>query len=88
MKWTKLRQENITKSYKRTTIETVNDINIEAKKIANELGIQGRATSFPMNQSFITLKDHKKNFENAPKCRLIKPAKSTIGRVNKEVLEK
>ena len=41
-----------------------------------------------MNQSFIALKDHKENFENAPKCRLINPAKSTIGRVSKEILER
>ena len=42
-----------------------------------------------MNQSFVTLKDHKENFENAPKCRLINPAKSTIGRVSKlEILER
>ena len=84
----KLLQENITKSYKKTTNETVNNINKEAKKIATELGIQDRTTSFPMNQSFVTLKDHKENFENAPKCRLINPAKSTIGRVSKEILER
>ena len=41
-----------------------------------------------MNQSFIALKDHKENFENAPKCRLINPAKSTIGRVSNEILER
>ena len=83
----KLLQENITNSYKKTTSETVNDINKEAKKLATELGIQDRATSFPTNQSFITLKDHKENLEHAPKCQLINPAKTTIGRVSKEILE-
>ena len=29
-------------------------------------------------QSFIILKDHKANFQNNPKCRLINPAKSEI----------
>ena len=41
-----------------------------------------------MNQSFVMLKDCKEKFENAPKCRLINPAKSTIGRVSKEILER
>ncbi len=39
-------------------------------------------------QAFITLKDHKENFENNPKCRLINPAKSEIGRISKKILEK
>ena len=34
-------------------------------------------------QAFISLKDHKENFENHPKCRLINPAKSELGKVSK-----
>ena len=33
------------------------------------------------------MKDHKENFENAPKCRLINPAKTNIGRISKQLLE-
>ena len=40
------------------------------------------------NVSFITLKDHKENFENNPKCRLINPAKIELGKVSKHILEK
>ena len=40
------------------------------------------------NQAFITLKDHKDNFINNPKCRLINPAKIDIGRISKQILEK
>ena len=37
--------------------------------------------------AFITLKDHKDNFENNPTCRLINPAKSNMGLINKQILE-
>lgn len=38
--------------------------------------------------AYITLKDHKPNFNLNPKCRLINPTKSEIGRVSKIILEK
>ena len=39
-------------------------------------------------QAFITLKDHKENFQNKPTCRLINPAKSEIGRISNKILTK
>ena len=36
-----------------------------------------------MKEAFITLKDHKENFENKPTCRLINPSKPEIGRISK-----
>ena len=38
--------------------------------------------------AYITLKDHKENFINNPKCRLINPAKSEVGLVSKKILER
>ena len=37
--------------------------------------------------AFITLKDHKDNFDSQPKCRLINPAKSELGKVSKIILD-
>ena len=37
---------------------------------------------------FITLKDHKPNFLNTPKVRLLNPAKNEIGRINKSILHR
>ena len=79
----KLLHENITKSYKKCDNNTYNEINREAKQKATSLGIQDRTTTLAKKQAFITMKDHKENFNNAPKCRLINPAKSIIGRVSK-----
>ena len=39
-------------------------------------------------QAFISLKDHKENFQNNQTCRLINPAKSEMGLVSKKILEK
>ena len=39
-------------------------------------------------QAFITLKDHKENFNNNPTCRLINPAKSEMGLVSKKILDR
>ena len=40
------------------------------------------------NSCFITLKDRKPNFLNKPKVRLLKPAKSELGRISKSILDR
>ena len=40
------------------------------------------------DKCFISLKDHKPNFMNNPKTRLINPGKNEIGRLSKSVLDK
>ena len=39
-------------------------------------------------KAFISLKDHKENFENNPKCRLFNPAKSESRKISKLILDK
>ena len=36
---------------------------------------------------FITLKDHKSNFQNNPTIRLCNPAKNELGRIKKTILD-
>ena len=38
--------------------------------------------------SFITIKDHKGNFDNQSTVRLINPAKNELGRISKLILDK
>ena len=78
-----LLRENITKYYKVAEEDTYDNINQEARVIASELGIADRIDAMAKRESFITLKDHKDNFENNLPCRLINPAKSQIGRISK-----
>ena len=74
--------------YKKTSADTVSDINNEAKTIASELQLDSRIERFSDKNAFVTIKDHKENFPNNLKCRLINPAKSQIGIVSKQILEK
>ena len=83
----KLLTDNITKDYKQTTHATVKQINTEARAIAAELELGDRIEVYSDSRAFVTLKDHKENFENDPKCRLINPAKSNIGKISKQLLQ-
>ena len=38
--------------------------------------------------AFVTLKDHKANFQNNPKVRLLNPTKCQIGKISKKLLER
>ncbi len=63
-------------------------IDEELKHISNNLGIGDRIEQMKKCKAFISLKDHKENFENNPKCRLINPAKSESGKLSKIIFDK
>ena len=83
----KLLDKNITKDYMKTNYETVKKVNIEAASIATNLELEDRIEQLSESKAFITLKDHKENFQNDPKCRLINPAKSNIGKISKQLIQ-
>jgi hypothetical protein len=56
------------------------------KEIVTELDIEDRVYSTTAKQAFITLKDHKPNFNNNPSCRLLNPTKTELGRITKQKL--
>ena len=85
--YNKLLFENISKTYKRTTISAINAINTEVKAIAKDLNLDERIELYSQNQSFITLTDQKKNFQKNLKCRLINPVKSELGTVSKHYID-
>ena len=79
---------SITSTYKKADEKVIDDINLEAKELATSLNIEDRMECLAKQQAFITLKDHKENFKNNPTCRLINPAKSEMGLVSKQILER
>ena len=85
--YNKLLTENITKSYKLAHGRITDDINQELCEISSNLNIGNRVHVMAETEAFITLKDHKDNFESNPKCRLINPAKSELGKVSKVILD-
>ena len=84
----KLMTDTITKLYKRAEEGTVEILNKEAKDIAQSLELEDRIQCMAEKHAFVTLKDHKENFASHPKCRLLNPAKSEIGSISKNILQK
>ena len=83
----RLLEANVTKTYRKADIKQLTKIDEEDRTITKKLNIDDRVESMAMKEAFITLKDHKENFENKPTCRLINPSKPEIGRISKQILE-
>ena len=71
----KLLQDNITQTYKRASPGGKRKIDKESRQFAKHLGIDDRMECYFDQHAFLILKDHKVNFKNNPKCRLINPFK-------------
>ena len=83
----KLLKDNITKDYRISDAHQEKLINDKAKDIATSLDIADRVEQYSDLNAFCTIKDHKDNFVTHPKCRLINPAKSQIGKISKQILQ-
>jgi len=77
----------ITKTYKKAERNLQNEINLQGKELMKDHSAISRMSVNAETNSFITLKDHKENFENHPTTRLINPAKNEVGRISKHILE-
>ena len=86
-KYEQLLHNSITKTYKKANSNVTKTINEQGKKIANKKNILDRIQVNGKEECFITLKDHKPNFENNVTARLINPAKNEIGRISKVILQ-
>ena len=81
-------RENVTKACKKSNRNKFKKINIEAKKIATKLKVDGRVQQFHEEEAFITVKYHKDTFPNFLTFRLINPSISEIGRISISILDK
>ena len=79
----KLLYDHITQTYQETCCPAKKKIARESKKFAKSLDLDERMECYSDQSAFITLKDHKANFKNNTKCRLINPSKSKVGLVSK-----
>ena len=84
----KLLRENITKTYRKADEKTEEDISHELQNITNKLEVSDRVERMARRQAFISLKDHKENFQNNTKCRLINLAKNNLGLISKQILDR
>ena len=58
----------------------------KTKSFEKTLKIEDRMECYSSDQHDITLEDHKENFRNNTKCRLIDLSKSEVGRVSNKYL--
>ena len=66
----------------------MNKINSEARILTSNLDLADRVQCYERKPACITLDDHKPNFDNNQKCRLINPIKSEVGKISKVLLDK
>ena len=84
-----MRRNAITSTYKKANGNIKKRINVKGKQIVNKSfdNIIERMDVNTDSSYFITIKDHKENFLNHPKVRLINPAKNELGRISKIILD-
>ena len=85
--YAKLLHDNITKSYQKSDPTIKQNIDREARTLAEPLNLDKKMECYANRPAFITLKDHKENFKAKTPCRLINLSKSEMGRVAKTYLD-
>ena len=65
----------ITKTYRKTELITKTWTDKETRKLSKPLKLDNKMECYAERHAFITLKDHKENFKQITKCRLINTAK-------------
>ena len=79
---------SITSTYKKANKNIKKQITMARKNLMRDKELIKRMERNEEGNSFITIKDHKENFDNHPTVRLINPAKYELGRISKLILDK
>ena len=79
---------SITSTYKKANNNINKQINMAGKNLMRDKEVIKRMETNEEGNSFITIKDHKENFDNHPTVQLINPAKNELGRISKLILDK
>ena len=80
--------KEVHKHYKKADSAEVNDIKLEHTEIVTDLEIDDRVFETVKSKARVTLKDHKEDFRNKPKTRLINSCKPNTGKVAKRFLSR
>ena len=84
----KLVNNAITTSYKKIKKKAQGQINSQGKNMLKNKEVIKRMFVNGKQNCFITLEDHKSNFQSNPTVRLLNPAKNELGRISKTILDK
>ena len=80
--------KSVTNDYKIANKDFVHQCSVKEKRITDKLEISERVYSTNLRSAFVTFKDHKPNFPNNTKCRLLDPTKPELGKISKQILSK
>ena len=83
-----LKREAICAEYIRCQESEVESVNKEAAKIASKLQIDDRVECLSTAECFITYKDHKPFRSGKPQVRLLNGAKSQLGKISSQILQR
>ena len=83
-----LLNQQLTGSYKRANPGQLKTIITKDKRIASQLKLDDRIETPAIKNSYITLKDHKRNYEINKPVRMINPFKSNMGKISKQILDR
>ena len=75
-------------NYKKANNNIKKQINMAGKKLIMDKEIIKRMETNKENNSFITIKIHKENFDNHSTVRLVHPAEKELWRISKLILDK
>ena len=82
-----LLNNSTTSTYKKSNSNIKKKISISGRNILKDKEVLHRMDINSESNCFITLKDHKENFQNNPSVRLINPAKNELGRFSKFIIQ-
>ena len=87
MEYKELVEKEVHSDYKKAPKNHLNKINKAHKTIVNKLEIEDRVFQNVQSECFVTIKDHKSDFPNHIKCRLLNPYKVELGKVSHQILK-
>ena len=74
--------------YRKVDVGVADQIDREAASLAHDFKLEDRIEGMALQESFLTIKDHKEDFPGKLSFRLIDPAESNVGRISKSVLDR
>ena len=86
-KYEELVNKEIHKKYKKATVDEVKKVNSDHAQTVKDRDIEDRVFKTAPRDCFITLKDHKEDFTENPKVRMINPTKAEVGKIAMKIID-
>ena len=79
-----LLEKNVQSKYKKADTQDIDEVTSEHQDIVKELEMSERVFKTMPRAAFLTLKDHKENFQNNPQVRLLTPQSVRLERTRRK----